>query len=789
MASFVAEVLSSAGQLEREEINEKLGLLGRRMEELKLDIQTATTATFTNFDHSYDTTLTLADRVKGVSKEMEELSHKIDTEIKGQLNVSTGEFQSLTRQLEQVTMVMTILDKLTCAQQLMENIATATSKGEFSQAATSLMVLEEALKQPVCEREEEVKIVVALRMEQKILKQKLIQKLNDVWKEIVTCSHLENVASGKEKSSGKDSMAISKTEEEQPRQWELKLPKNDESEQHTLTELIVAMEALGQLDGKIQTLGRQLLTNIFYGLVLRWQKVDVIEKSLSHGRQFVIKATSEEKPPGCVEVFTVVETILDFLHESLLHLELVRGSGRGSQTKTGEDRVTLMMLLGQEIGEKVVESVVKECLSHAVPSTARELENFHEVITITKKFQEKLISLGFITDSCRTLLDYVHNVNVLFANKKCQTILEQARALMTTDIHDTVLVSADSSAGELPPLDKSSGPSREKSRKVDMASDPLLSNVTFRMPTCRVSMCVQEILDLAYLTLNEATSSSPQCAAQMFYATRNIFELFCSVFPTYHAHSLANFPQLTALHHNNCMYLTHHLLTLGHQFRSSLPKDISATFVDLIPEIRALGTASFLDQMNTQKAILEQYLQGAAGFAAVEEESKYSAAERAVKQALHQLTHLQKVWQDVLPSSVYHKAIGILLNSVITEIMDSIIVLEDISSDAARKLHLLLKRVDDKGGLLFLPKKEGADVESQGFSSKVKAELLRHVPRWAKFTELQLVLNGTLQGIADRWAEGKGPLANEFTPIEVKQLVRALFQNTDRRAAVLAKIK
>ena len=49
------------------------------------------------------------------------------------------------------------------------------------------------------------------------------------------------------------------------------------------------------------------------------------------------------------------------------------------------------------------------------------------------------------------------------------------------------------------------------------------------------------------------------------------------------------------------------------------------------------------------------------GFAEVDEESNYAAAERSLKQALHQLTHLQKVWQDVLPAAVYRKAIGTYL--------------------------------------------------------------------------------------------------------------------------------
>jgi centromere/kinetochore protein ZW10 len=63
------------------------------------------------------------------------------------------------------------------------------------------------------------------------------------------------------------------------------------------------------------------------------------------------------------------------------------------------------------------------------------------------------------------------------------------------------------------------------------------------------------------------------------------------------------------------------------------------------------------------------------------------------------------------------------------------------------------------------------------------------VKRWQKFKELVLILGANLRDIDDRWADGKGPLAHEFTPGEVKQLIRALFQNTDRRSAILARIK
>ena len=59
-------------------------------------------------------------------------------------------------------------------------------------------------------------------------------------------------------------------------------------------------------------------------------------------------------------------------------------------------------------------------------------------------------------------------------------------------------------------------------------------------------------------------------------------------------------PQLAALHYNNCMYLAHHCITLGHQFQSSLPGQLNSsatTFVDLVPVLRKSGTDCFLQQI------------------------------------------------------------------------------------------------------------------------------------------------------------------------------------------------
>lgn len=67
--------------------------------------------------------------------------------------------------------------------------------------------------------------------------------------------------------------------------------------------------------------------------------------------------------------------------------------------------------------------------------------------------------------------------------------------------------------------------------------------------------------------------------------------------------------------------------------------------------------------------------------------------------------------------------------------------------------------------------------------------VIHSIPLWGRFQELEHLLRASLRDIEDRWSSGKGPLAAHFAADEVKQMIRALFQNTDHRAAILARIK
>ncbi|XP_042207965.1 centromere/kinetochore protein zw10 homolog [Homarus americanus] len=205
--------------------------------------------------------------------------------------------------------------------------------------------------------------------------------------------------------------------------------------------------------------------------------------------------------------------------------------------------------------------------------------------------------------------------------------------------------------------------------------------------------------------MDEACTSSPQYAGRLFYTVRNILTLYCHVVPTSHAHELATLPQQAAVVHNNSMYLAHHALLLGLQYKNRLPqalRDNTLTTVDLAQQLRKMATATFLKAMQGHRTTLIDSLRDSAGLDTIGcDTSGVNKAQQGMRQVLHQLQLLRRVWQDVLPHTVYTKAMGTLVGSVVEEVVTRVVSLEDISADAALALINLLNLFKDNVPALF----------------------------------------------------------------------------------------
>uniref|UniRef100_A0A3Q4H056 Centromere/kinetochore protein zw10 homolog n=1 Tax=Neolamprologus brichardi TaxID=32507 RepID=A0A3Q4H056_NEOBR len=525
------------------------------------------------------------------------------------------------------------------------------------------------------------------------------------------------------------------------------------------------------------TKGQVLLKNMLKPLVMYASLSVRVTEQQGEGTTLALQCLEESDEERCApsKVYNKLLLVLKTLHSHLLDVSI------------GDKK--LSAILGELIWEEMSHTIIHDCLVHSIPTNSSQLEKYNTVIKETEEFEKSLKEMEYLQGDSTDLLKYARDVNCHFASKKCKDVIVAARKLMTSKMHNTVKITPDSKL-RLPklPAPSSEGKVKPESLKeeVTMENSKQLSAWSLRLPACRISESVQQLMELALDTLCEAVGSSTQSALQLFFTVRNIFQLFYDVVPTYHKENLLKFPHLAAIQHNNCMYLAHHLLTLGHHFRNHLPQPLSegvATFVDMVPGFRKLGAQCFLAQLNVQRAELLERLSTAHNFCNLDDEDNYTAASKAVRQVIHQLKQLGTVWQDVLPVSIYCKAMGNLLNTAITEVTAKVMMLEDISSEDGNHLQTLCQTIIDEGPLVFIPLAE------EKKNKKYQEEVPLYVKKWGTFKELVIVLQANLQEIVDRWADSKGPLALEFSSSEVKNLIRALFQNTERRAAALAKIK
>ncbi|XP_070839856.1 centromere/kinetochore protein zw10 homolog [Chaetodon trifascialis] len=766
MSSFVTEVLASSGKLEKEDLSSKISKMSRKVEDTKEEVCDMINKRYTDFLPSLQGSEELMVQVDEVSKEMDVLKNCIETEVQQNIHSAVTEYAKLKQQLEKNTIIIKMLGHLKQFHNAMEEFKKALLDKKYVDAAKQLERARDSVDSLKGWKTSQLPLLSALSSELTVQRENLIYHLGDEWKGLV----IWRLPPSKEPAGPKSFLKV-----------ELNLSRacSKDGEAKPSALLCCVLQALaiqGDLQHKIKLFSQVLLKNMLKPLVMYPSLSVRVTEQQDEGTVLALQCLedSHEDRSTPSQVYSKLLLVLKTLHAHLLDVSI------------GDKK--LAAILGEMIWEEISQCIIHECLLYSIPTNSSQLDKYSSVIKETEEFEKSLKEMEFLQGDSTDLLKYARNVNCHFASKKCKDVIVAARKLMTSKMHNTVKITPDYKLRlpKLPPPGQEAKAKPESAKVETMENTKQLSAWSLCLPACRISESVQQLMELALNTLCEAVGSSTQCALQLFFTVRNIFQLFYDVVPTYHKENLLKFPHLAAIQHNNCMYLAHHLLTLGHHFRAHLPQPLSegvATFVDMVPGFRKLGAQCFLAQMNVQRAELLERLSTAHNFCNLDDEDNYTAASKAVRQVIHQLKQLGTVWQDVLPVSIYCKAMGNLLNTAITEVIAKIMTLEDISSEDGEHLHTLCQTVIEEGPLVFIPLAE------EKKNKRYQEEVPLYVKKWSTFKELVIVLRANLQEIVDRWADGKGPLALEFSSSEVKNLIRALFQNTERRAVALTKIK
>uniref|UniRef100_A0A8C5ENI1 Centromere/kinetochore protein zw10 homolog n=1 Tax=Gouania willdenowi TaxID=441366 RepID=A0A8C5ENI1_GOUWI len=743
MASFVTEVLASSGKLEKEDLSGKISKMSRKVEEIKVEVCDMINKRYSDFLSCLQASEDLMVQVDTVSKEMDALKNCIETEVLQNVHVAVAEFTKLKQQLERNTVVISMLELLKEFHTAMEEYNKALLEKKYVDAANHLEKAKNSVESLKSWKTSELPLLSALSSELTVQRENLIYHLGEEWKRLVVWKLPSSRDAVNEKAFLKVELRLSSTS------------KDGEPKPPPLVCCVLqALSIQGDLQHKLKLFSQILLKNMLKPLVMYASLSVRVTEQPEEGTVLALQCLEERHGERSTpfQVYSKLLLVLQSLHSDLLDVSI-----RDKKLST---------LLGEMIWEELSQCIIHECLLYSIPSDSSLLEQYSTVIKETEEFEEALKQMEYLRRDSTDLLKYARDVNSHFASKKCRDVIVAARKLMTSKMHNTVKITPDSKLRipKLPNPPSSEGKRKQESRKdeVIMENSKQLSALSLQLPACRISESVQQLMELALNTLCEAVGSSTQ------------------------RENLLKFPHLAAIQHNNCMYLAHHLLTLGHHFRNHLPQPLNegvATFVDMVPGFRKLGAQCFLAQLNVQRAELLERLSTAHNFCNLDDEDNYIAASKAVRQVIHQLKQLGTVWQDVLPVSIYCKAMGNLLNTAIAEIITKIMMLEDISSEDGEHLHTLCQSIIDEGPLVFIPLAE------EQKNRKYQEEVPLYVKKWGTFKELVVVLRANLQEIVDRWANGKGLLAAEFSSLEVKSLIRALFQNTERRAVALSKIK
>uniref|UniRef100_A0A8C6QTN3 Centromere/kinetochore protein zw10 homolog n=1 Tax=Nannospalax galili TaxID=1026970 RepID=A0A8C6QTN3_NANGA len=778
MASFVTEVLTHSGSLEKEDLGTRISRLTRRVEEIKGEVCNVISKKYSEFLPSMQSAQDLVTQVDQLSNDIDLLKSRIESEVRRDLHVSTAEFTDLKKQLERDSVVLNLLKQLQEFSTAIEDYNSALTEKKYVPAAQYLDEAQKCLKLLKSRKCFDLKMLKSLSMELTIQKQNMLYHLGEEWQRLLVWKF----------PPSKDTSSL-----ESCLQTELQLCTEQSQKEETtpmppISSVLMAFSVLGELPTKLKAFGQMLLKYILRPLASYPSLHAVIESQPNSVTIRFESLMTDLEHPSPSEVFAKIRMVLEVLQKELLDLPL--------DIELENEKTPALMLaemLGDVIWEELSECLIKNCLVYSIPTNSSKLKQYEEVersgfrtlefslrifcsyITplrqLLKRSRNKFSVTSFLFEEVYLLIKYI-----FFTSISCVVITPDSKV----SLPDLPSPDVDNK------LEVQTACKTEFNEPVNLEHENSLDPHSFSLPTCRISESVKKLMELAYQTLLEATTSSDQCAVQLFYSVRNIFHLFHDVVPTYHKENLQKLPQLAAIHHNNCMYIAHHLLTLGHQFRLRLAPVLcggTATFVDLVPGFRRLGTECFLAQMRAQKGELLERLSSARSFSNMDDEENYSAACKAIRQVLHQLKRLGIVWQGVLPVSIYCKAMGTLLNTAISEVIGKITALEDISTEDGDRLYSLCKAVMDEGPQVFAP------LSDENKNKKYQEEVPIYVSKWMPFKELMLMLQASLQEIGDRWADGKGPLATAFSSSEVKSLIRALFQNTERRAAALAKIK
>ncbi|KIW25852.1 uncharacterized protein PV07_08990 [Cladophialophora immunda] len=286
----------------------------------------------------------------------------------------------------------------------------------------------------------------------------------------------------------------------------------------------------------------------------------------------------------------------------------------------------------------------------------------------------------------------------------------------------------------------------------------------------------QTIEEAQHKGLDPSTTSKgllalPTLALAMFRATA----------PSYYGASSS----LTDIHrYNDSLYIAERLRDM------TIPAGMPHIQTD-IKAMEKFAKMAYSKEMETQRIIVWDLLEGAQGFTLCTQFPYSQEIENAVSSVVDRIRTLHKDWKPILSTSALMQSIGSLVTMVITKVISSVEEMDDISEPESRRLTAFCQQIASLEDLFLSTPPAAAAAATTGTTAEQPHDpvpmVAVYVSNWLRFQYLINILESSLVDIKYLWTEGE--LSLEFSADEVVDLIKALFAESPHRRGAIAAIK
>lgn len=214
---------------------------------------------------------------------------------------------------------------------------------------------------------------------------------------------------------------------------------------------------------------------------------------------------------------------------------------------------------------------------------------------------------------------------------------------------------------------------------------------------------------------------------------------------------------------------------------SNIPSPLRASIrLKLDGDIKAIegfGKRAYGKEMESQRTIVRDLLDGAQGFANCTVPPFAAECDNAVSMTVDRIREVQRQWKGILSHSALLQSLGSLVSTALNKVIVDIEDMSDIAEEDSKRLRHFCDELAKLSDLFVANERIEEAKDMTGI----------YTPNWFKFQYLSEILESTLADIKYMWTEGE--LKLEMETEEVVDLIKALFAESEHRRRAISEIR